>query len=238
MKYMGSKNKYWKELLPIILADTTGSETYIEPFMGGANMICRVPVSYTRIGNDNHRFLIELLKHVQSGGELPDYVSEERYKDIQLNKDEYPAWEVGFVGFGCSFGAKWFGGFARNIRKDSPDNHLNMTTRNYCAESKRNLLKQAPLLQGIQFTSQDYKSITIPSGSILYCDPPYKGTTKYKDQFDHDYFYNWLRGLKNCKIFVSEYSMPGDFTCVWQREVVASFDHSSRKTETEKLFTL
>lgn len=240
MKYMGSKNNHYKEMLPIILQYRKQGQPYVEPFCGGCNMIYKVPSTWPRYANDNHFYLIELLKHVQNDGELPDYISESEYKDIQSNQSNSPAWLVGFVGFGCSFGAKWFDGFARNVKKGSPNEDLNMTTRNYCAESKRNLLKQAPYLKGITFTCGDYRDMPIPANSVIYIDPPYKGTTGYAEKFDHNGLYLWLQTMRAAghTIFVSEYSMPPEFKLIGGKSVVASFDHSSRKTETERLYTL
>lgn len=38
---------------------------------------------------------------------------------------------------------------------------------------------------------------------------------------------------------MSEYSMPNDFTCVWEKEVSSNLDVSSKgKKATEKLFEL
>ena len=39
MNYMGSKTKVAKKLLPTILANRTPGQWYVEPFVGGANMI-------------------------------------------------------------------------------------------------------------------------------------------------------------------------------------------------------
>lgn len=50
MKYMGSKARHAKELLPIILANRTEGQWYVEPFVGGANMIDKV--NGNRIGAD------------------------------------------------------------------------------------------------------------------------------------------------------------------------------------------
>jgi len=36
MKYMGSKKRHAKELLPIILKDRQPGQWYVEPFVGGA----------------------------------------------------------------------------------------------------------------------------------------------------------------------------------------------------------
>ena len=43
MRYMGSKNRLSKELVPIINSYiTTGTKGYIEPFVGGANIIDKI----------------------------------------------------------------------------------------------------------------------------------------------------------------------------------------------------
>ena len=42
MKYMGSKARHAKELLPIILKDRKEGQWYVEPFVGGCNMIDKV----------------------------------------------------------------------------------------------------------------------------------------------------------------------------------------------------
>ena len=76
------------------------------------------------ICNDNHKYLVALWQALQDGYELPEVISEEMYKSIRDNKDDNPAL-TGFVGFGCSFGGKFFGGYARN-----------KTGTNYAAQSK------------------------------------------------------------------------------------------------------
>ncbi len=48
MKYMGSKARYAKSILPIILASRQPDQWYVEPFVGGANVIDKV--SGPRIG--------------------------------------------------------------------------------------------------------------------------------------------------------------------------------------------
>ena len=39
MKYMGSKAKLAKNLLGLMLKDRTNNQTYVEPFVGGCNVI-------------------------------------------------------------------------------------------------------------------------------------------------------------------------------------------------------
>lgn len=50
MKYVGSKNRISKELAPIIQSYITeDTKGYLEPFVGGANMIDKIN-HYNRIG--------------------------------------------------------------------------------------------------------------------------------------------------------------------------------------------
>ena len=58
MKYMGSKAKIAKEILPIILSNRLESQYYIEPFCGGCNSLCHV--NGNRIGNDKNNYLIAM----------------------------------------------------------------------------------------------------------------------------------------------------------------------------------
>ena len=50
MKYMGSKARVAKEILPIILKDRVQDQWYVELFAGGMNVICEVEGN--RIAND------------------------------------------------------------------------------------------------------------------------------------------------------------------------------------------
>lgn len=230
MKYMGSKNRYAKELLQIILKDRQPGQWYVEPFVGGFNMIDKVDGN--RIGADNHYYLIELFKKVRDGWIPPTEITNTDYNQIQHNRHLYPAELVGFVGFGCSYSGKWFGGYARgNDAKGNP--------RNYAAESSRNLVQQAKNLKGIDIRWKDYYDLVIPAESIIYCDPPYANTTKYASKFDHKEFWQWVRAreIEGHKIFVSEYDAPKDFHPVWQKKVNNSLTaNTGSKQGIEKLF--
>lgn len=228
MKYMGSKNRHAKDMLPIILKNRQPNQWYVEPFVGGFNMIDKVDGN--RIANDSNFYLIELFKAVQNGWEPPDTVTDEEYSVIKRNKDLYPPYLVGFVGFGCSYSGKWFGGYARgNDAKGFP--------RNYALESKNNILKQK--IDGIIMSNKNYLELEIPENSIIYCDPPYADTTKYKDDFDHEVFWNWVRekDAEGHTVFVSEYNAPDDFECVWQKTVNNTLTkETGSKQGVERLF--
>lgn len=232
MKYMGSKNRHAKELLSIILKDRNPEQYYVEPFVGGFNMIDKVDGK--RIANDSHYYLIELFKAIQNGWNPPDELSEDEWYDLKENKEKYNPALVGFAGFGCSFSGKWFGGYARG-------NQNNGNPRNYCLESKRNIVKQRELIQGIEIFNLEYDELFIPEKSIVYCDPPYANTTKYKDAFNYEKFWNWCEKMVSVghSVFVSEYNAPAKWKCVWSKEVHNSLDlDTGSKSGVEKLFVL
>lgn len=55
MRYVGSKNRLSKELAPIIQSYITDETVaYIEPFVGGANMIDKIN-HHNKIGSDVHK---------------------------------------------------------------------------------------------------------------------------------------------------------------------------------------
>jgi len=232
MKYMGSKNRIAKYLLPIILKDRKAGQWYVEPFVGGANMIDKVDGN--RIGADSNHYLIAFLKSLQNGFKPPKNIDLQLYNHIRDNKDMYKDCVVGCVGFCFTYAAKWFGGFIGN------SNDVVCVGRDRLRESYRSVEKARKQVVGINLVHSSYDDLEIPENSIIYCDPPYANTTKYKDDFDHAKFWQWCRNMANAghKVFVSEYNAPDDFECLWQKEINSSLtkDTGSKKG-IEKLFT-
>ncbi len=226
---MGSKNRHARSILPIILNGRQGEQWYVEPFVGGANLIDKVKGK--RIGADINEHVIALFKGLQSGFIPPDEISEKEYKTAR-SVDEVSAMKA-FIGFGCSYSGKWFGGYARG-------NTANGLPRNYCAESKRNILKQKEGINGVDFRHSHYTDLTIPENSIVYCDPPYAGATSYRDNFNHDAFWVWCGKLVEMghKVFVSEYIAPDGWVRLWAKEVNNSLTkNTGSKKGVECLFS-
>lgn len=231
MKYMGSKNRYAKDLLNIILKDRLPDQYYVEPFCGGCNIIDKV--TGPRIANDSNPYVIAYLQRLSEDWLPPTELSLELYNDIKEHKDtKYSKEMVAFAGICCSYGAKWFGGYSRGKNGSG-------LPRNYARESYDNAVAQAPFLKGISFSCKNYYDMCIPIGSIVYCDPPYQGTTKYKDSIDYNYYWDWVRALSNSgfRVFCSEYNAPTDFECIWERTVFNSLTKDTGgKSGVEKLF--
>ena len=80
MKYMGSKSRISKHIVPILqkAIDDNETTTYIEPFSGGMNIIDKIDCD-KKIGSDVNKYLIEMFKHLQSGGALYEDVPKELY---------------------------------------------------------------------------------------------------------------------------------------------------------------
>lgn len=246
MRYIGSKRRIAKHILPILLkeANESGISTWVEPFVGGANLIDKVPNTFRRIGVDSNEYLIEMWKHLLSGWIPPDFVSEDEWRDVRDKMDgAYPKHYIAFVRFCCSFGSDWFGGYARTVKKDAPNaEELNRTTKSFCLESKRGLMRQLSKLTGVEFVHGDYTCVSTYEDCLIYCDPPYKNTTSYNGAvFDYDKFWNWCRKMseKNA-VFISEYNAPNDFVCVWEGDMKNTLagGRLSGVNTTEKLFKL
>ena len=65
MKYMGSKSRIAKHIVPILqkFIDDNNIHKYVEAFVGGANIIDKI-ICDERYGFDKIRYLIALLNHV------------------------------------------------------------------------------------------------------------------------------------------------------------------------------
>ena len=230
---MGSKNRIAKYILPIMLKYRKDKQWWVEPFVGGANIIDKVDGN--RIGSDSNPYLIEALKMIRDDPEsIPNIITENDYKQSRIEMRLSPI--TGFIGFAMSFGGKWFGGYRRDIA-GTEGCIKNMETQT--KRSKQSAINQSPKLQGVIFKTSKYQDLKIPKNSLIYCDPPYENTTKYKDKFDHKEFWQWCRDKSNegHTIFISEYNAPDDFECIWSKEIVSSLtkDTGSKKG-IEKLF--
>lgn len=246
MKYVGSKQRLSKELVPIIESYINeGTTIYIEPFVGGANMIDKINFN-NKIGIDSHKELIALLKYTQNNYErLPFEIPEDEYikvRDSYRQQDgKYDDWYYGLVGFCATFGAKWFGGYARGFKADR------VTPRNLSNEAIRNLQKQAPQLKNIKFICDTYQNIPLEkiSNATIYCDPPYAKTTGYSGSgdFNHSEFWEWVRkASQNNTVLVSEYNAPEDFEIIWEKGLKSSLgsgiNQQGHKKSVERLFKL
>ena len=235
---MGSKKRIAKEILPIILKDRKPGQYYVEPFVGGANLIDKVDGN--RIGADNNMFLIAMWKKLQQGWIPPKEITREYYNNVRrcYNNliDDFPVHIIGYVGFNGSYNGRFFDGGYAGITKIKKGKF-----RNYPLEAFNNIQKQVSIIKDVVFKYCDYDKLFIPTNSIIYCDPPYKNSKRYKTalKFNYDKFWQWCRDKvkEGHQVFVSEYDAPDDFKCIWSKEIVSSLTQDTgSKKGIEKLF--
>lgn len=236
MKYIGSKAKLAKYIIPFMEPYLKQAVAYIEPFCGGCNMIDKVE-HYNRIAFDGNPYLIDMWLALQTGWQPPENISKELYTEIKdsRSKGYFTNQFIGFVGHNCSFSGDWFAGYA-GTGED----------RNRCAEAKRHVLKQIDKLEDVDFRFGDYQDIDIFFGAVkntvIYCDPPYYEGFKYrgsKFHFHHKQFWDWCRKMsKHNIVFVSDYHAPPDFKLLWKKAGMVNAHQTGKKTITEKLYVI
>lgn len=231
MVYMGSKNRIAKDIIPFMTPFLNGENYFIDAFCGGCNLIDKIDYP-NRIANDKNEYLIELFKYLQDDGNLPLEISKEEYYKVKADKDNYPKWYVGFIGFICSFRGKFFDCYIPIIKETSSG------CRKYQIEHIENIKKQIHKLQNVKFLNCNYEDLEIKKGDIVYCDPPYQNTKKYKNSINYDVFWEWCRltTKRGSKVFISEYSAPDDFKCIWVKKLKKALPTGDTLVATEKLF--
>lgn len=239
MRYMGSKSRVSKYIVPILqeIIDQNNITTYVEPFCGGCNIIDKIKCQ-TRIASDKQPYLIELYKNLDKISSLPNIMSKSHYADVRTayntKNKSYEDWYIGAVGFLASYNGRFFdGGYGAEITRKSTGK-----TYNAYLEAKNNLLSQN--LTNIEFKCCDYKDVKY-SGALIYCDPPYYGVKQYgiNKDFDHTEFWQWVREQsENNIVIVSEETAPEDFVSIWEKEVQRSIKNNEKWYKTEKLWTL
>jgi DNA adenine methylase len=236
MKYMGSKRRIAKHIVPIMLKHSRDGQFFYDCFTGGGNLIENIPTNLKRVGIDINIFAIEALKFIQTNVDLLPK-NKTQFNEINYNnaKNDYKngnhefKYELGYVGFALSYGGKFFGGWRRDKEEK----------RDYVLEAYKNARKQSKKIQDVLFFCYDYKKFKYQPNSIIYCDPPYQNTTKYKDDFNYNKFWDWCRKQieHNQLVFVSEYTAPDDFISIWSKELVSSLDkNTGSKKGIENLF--
>lgn len=234
MRYLGGKQRILKHLVPIIQAElaSPSAKLYCEPFIGGGSVFCAVTTDKPKFGHDANAYLVALWQYLQANGPegLPEVVDEGEY--ARLKNGGGPDWLRAFVGFGSSFGGKWFGGYARDPKSD----------RNYTLGSKNSLARRCGAIKATDsFSACSYADLAISSGGVYYCDPPYANTTGYGavGLFDSSAFWDWCREVAQSNVvLVSEYAAPSDVACVAEITTKTDMGGKTKHPRIERLYRL
>lgn len=197
MRYYGGQRNLAKFIVPILQKYVDESHGYWEPMCGGCNIIERIEHEH-RNATDISVPLIALLRHVQNKlfHDIPETIGPIEYNKIReawKNKEDYPMWYYGLVGYCASYGGKFFGGYAG---ESVPPGTI------------RNLLKQD--LDGIRLGACDFRDIPDTHRWVYYCDPPSDDT-----EFPWEEFYTWCKNMaKYNTVIVCKPELPDYFECI------------------------
>jgi len=229
MQYLGGKSRTRNQIAAYLNRIRKPNQPYWEPFTGAGWVLEKVkggPV----YASDANPYLVKLWRAVQSGWTPPDVVTEADYQRAKAGEMTIP--ETAFIGFGCSFGGKWFDGYARGCLP------------NYAKTAVNSLLSKANRLDNVHFFCADFLECYVPAyGCLIYCDPPYENTTAYGavPPFDSAKFWQrvrWLEGHGHT-VIVSEYQAPTDFACVLEIPTKTDLHTTNGKgRRVERLFRL
>ena len=238
MVYMGSKGRLAKHIAPIINEAVKKSNGMLfEPFCGGCNI---TPHFAGRVfANDLNEGLISLFKEAISGRKFPEYVDIEMHRAAK--NGEYDKALTAYIGFCASYNGRYFSGFVGNGYHTVNGYHTARRKRDYQKENIRSFNKTVASLKAmpsLTLSSRPYTDLEIPENSVIYCDPPYEGTSQYKiGGFDHDRFWQWAEVMSESNtVFVSEYSTRSDlFVPIWSKDIPSPIGGTSKRA-TEKLY--
>ena len=232
MQYLGGKSRIANEIATVIRGRHPDTQNVYEPFVGGGSVTVALAKKFPSVlASDSCEDLILMWQALQEGWTPPTHVSESEYGAARYAK---PSALRSFIGFGSSFGGKWFGGFARG-KTDG-------VVTDYGARAARVLTTQTSFLNNVVFTHSTYTDITPARGDVLYLDPPYAGTTSYKAVTKFDSVRFWLVANTwreiGCAVYVSEQVAPPGWKPIWEKKIDRGLrgDRKTSRSTVDRLY--
>lgn len=198
MQYLGGKSRLGARIVQAILDDLGVKRlTLAVDLCSGAGGVTHrlADVSDRVIAVETHPGLVALHKAVQDGWVPPEHVSEAQYQEVRRG-DQTTALAA-FVGFACSFGGKWWGGYARNAAR-----------RNFAHGGSKSVRER--VRPNVEHVANDATAWPCDGAEVVYCDPPYTGTTGYAaiGRVGDDAFWHRLADIASPEraCYLSEYA--------------------------------
>lgn len=229
MQYLGGKSRIAKQIAQVIYS-TSQNGVYVEPFLGAGSVAEVLVPGYSRsILADSMPDLMMMWQEAVDGWVPPTVMTEQEWRRLWHSE---PSALRAFAGFPCSFGGKWFDGYARDPKGGA----------NYAARASRSIVRRAKIFRNAELRLSDYRALDFPkSDAVVYCDPPYVGVKKYRavDNFDTDAFWaemdRWVD--RGAEVYVSEYQAPAGWEPIWEGNPVSSIaGHGADRRVREFLF--
>lgn len=196
MLYQGGKAKVADSIAAVLTRHDT--PRYLEPFCGACWVTARVAPKFRyALVADVHPDLMMLWDAVQRGWHPPTTVTEVEWSALRGGP---PSALRGFVGFGCSFGGKWFRGYARDPQSD----------RNFARAAAKAVVSKRQALSHARMVCADFRAHDPDSTYTVYCDPPYASGERlpHVGNFANPWptFQAWAE--RGAHVYVSERSAP------------------------------
>ena len=193
MRYIGGKHRIAKQLAQAILPYREGRR-FLEPFCGGLSATVALQPD---VASDASEPLIKLIEAVRSGWEPPAKIDFYTWKENRRQNTPIGA----LVSHGLGFGGDWNGYYARDNRRDTT------------GDATRALLRKVEATRNVQFLHRSYEQVDVQYGDLIYCDPPYAGTTNgyATGPFDSEAFWDWAKWAGDtcgALVFISEFNGP------------------------------
>lgn len=227
--YLGSKATIaWK--IAQTLERYQRDRIFWEPFCGALNVTTELSVNGPGSASDISLPLISLYHAMLEGWEPPTNLTRQDYCRFLQLPDTDP--RKAFAGFFCSFATKWAAGFSNEFDGRFKARAISLRNALVILEARDVKIEHRSF-----FDTEPHPDDNL----VIYCDPPYEGTTNPygTGPFDHETFWAVCRRWAICgvPIFVSEYSAPDYAELVWEvKKNVSAQGGEEVGARTERLY--
>lgn len=139
---MGGKARLARRITETILQATNNRSLLIEPFIGGGWVTAQLASHFDAVkAYDVHEDLVQLWQQgIDRSFEPPEHVSRELYHELKAQT--MPSALRGLVGFGMSFGGKWFGGYTGGGNLEEVRSQTKNAQRSYWTPARNGYIYQ------------------------------------------------------------------------------------------------
>lgn len=247
--YRGSKRNIADDILKAIYDYNPNAYAFYDLFGGGGSMSlyakkCGYDVYYNDLNKHIYGVIDYFKKHRNNlDSRLYDFLSREEFYRIKEKENKTPVEYVMLYLHSFSNNFKEY--FCKKEDEEYYKHFYNFVVKNSYESACYfdSYALKINSISDIEISNKDYREVEIkhnPSDCIIYCDIPYKNTGKYIESLNHNEFYKWCFEKKEqgYNVFVSEYDMPLDFKCIFEKEHIKKIGVQNNLKSIERLYIL